>query len=191
MTPEKSLSHLSQKEKRKREPEIEQVSTTSPFLTQKETSDAKLENPMTIDAIEHIAASQGGFVLYHGGLEHDSTLDTIDLDRTGTQQNKPGRTYGGFYLTDNTSRPWAEEYARKRNGNLHGFLIDQNARIFRTEENIDRLSQEDRAIFATKYDLIQGKDLVGRIQYVLLNKNVVKKIAHSPTNIDGGLSAGD
>lgn len=118
---------------------------------------------------------EGGMILYHGWLPDDTTIETIDLNRFGTQQNKKGRTYGGFYLSDESSKDWAEKYASERSGNIHGFLITDSSRMVKIQDwDIDRLSQERREELAKQYDIIQGKDILGRNQYVLLNKNVVK-----------------
>ena len=119
----------------------------------------------------------GGQILYHGGLSTETSIDNIDLDRLGAQQNKKGRTYGGFYLTDDTSKEWSEDYARTRNGNLHGFLIKPTARTIEIiDRDIDRLSAEARTNFARDYDVIKGKDLLKRTEYVLLNKEIVAQI---------------
>ena len=119
-----------------------------------------------------------GFITYHGGLETNLTLDDIDLDREGSQQNKHGRTYGGFYLTDETSRDWTNQYARQRNGNVHAFLISSEAHVLMIEENnIDRLSHDQRLEFSKMYDIIKGHDMMGRTQYVLLNKDVITGVA--------------
>lgn len=130
-----------------------------------------------MDQLKELVSKEGGLLLYHGGLPEETTLETIDLSRSGTQQNKPGRTYGGFYLTDESSKRWSDDYARARNGNVHGFWIDPSSRIVEVNgTNIDRLSQQQRDAYAEKYDLIKGKDLMGRAQFVLLNKDVVKGV---------------
>lgn len=129
----------------------------------------------TMNHLKELVAKEGGMLLYHGGLPDDASLDAIDLQRLGTQQNKRGQTYGGFYLTDETSRSWSEDYARSRTGNMHGFWIAPSSRMLEvTGANIDRLSQQQRDEYAKEYDIIKGKDLLGRAQFVLLNKGVVK-----------------
>lgn len=132
---------------------------------------------ITMEELQRLATAQGGMVLYHGGLPDDCTMDTINLNHEGAQQNKHGRTYGGFYLTDETVQSWPAKYARERNGNLHGFLINPQARIFETGKNIDRLSRAERKKLSENFDLIRGEDLLGRTQYVLLNKTVVQAVA--------------
>jgi hypothetical protein len=152
----------------------------APEVTPEAAKPAEANVPLA--ELEQQAKAEGDLVLYHGGLPEGTTLDGIDLNRSGTQQNKRGATYGGFYLTDESSKKWSEDYAEKRNGVMHGFAIDKNARIDdRGTQQIDRISAEARAIAAEKSDIIKGKDLLGRTQYVILNKDVVKGVGE--TNI--------
>jgi hypothetical protein len=140
---------------------------------------------VSLSDLEAQAKADGDTVLYHGGLPDGTTLDDIDLNRNGTQQNRRGRSYGGFYLTDESSKDWSNSYASQRNGVMHGFAIDKNARIDdRGDQQIDRLSAEDRAEAAKTADVIKGKDLLGRTQYVLLNKDVVKGVGETNINND-------
>lgn len=112
--------------------------------------------------------------LFHGGLPEDATLDQIDLDRAGSQQNKRNRSYGGFYLTDGSSREWSDKYAKQRGAAVHRVRLKAGSRIRSTQENIDRLSERQRAELAKKYDAVRGVDTLGRAQWVLLNKNAVE-----------------
>ncbi len=130
----------------------------------------------TILSLKNSAEHEGGIVLYHGGLPGNIILDQIDCNRLGTKQNKKGRTYGGFYLTDESSRSWSEDYAKQKTGKMHGFLIASSARILETDRVIDRLSQEERNGYALQWDLVKGIDICERTQYVLLNKSVVRDI---------------
>lgn len=135
---------------------------------------------VSLDDLEAQAKANGDTVLYHGGLPEGTTLDDIDLNRNGSQQNKRDRSFGGFYLTDKSSKSWSDKYAMERNGVMHGFAIDKNAQIDdRGKAQIDRLSAEDRAEAAKNFDVIMGKDLLGRTQYVILNKDVVKGVGET------------
>lgn len=126
--------------------------------------------------LEHLTGrdlDQAG-TLYHGGLPHDATLDDIDLEHLGAQQNKSGKDYGGFYLSDSSSRRVAENYAATRSAALHRFRLRPDARMGDMgDRNIDRLSAYERRDLAERYDYIKGKDAFGRTQYTLLNKNAV------------------
>lgn len=145
-----------------------------------ETAPEASKANVSLDALEAQAKADGDTVLYHGGLPEGTTLDGIDLNRNGTQQNKRGQSFGGFYLTDETSKSWSDKYAMERNGVMHGFAIDKNARIDdRGKEQIDRISAEDRAKAAETADIIKGRDLLGRTQYVILNKDVVKGVGET------------
>jgi hypothetical protein len=169
-------------------PQVEESPEATPEAD-KPTEDAP-EAPkanVSLEDLEKQAKADGDTVLYHGGLPEGTTLDGIDLNRNGTQQNRRGQSYGGFYLTDESSKSWSDRYAMERNGVMHGFAIDKNARIDdRGSEQIDRLSAEDRAEAAKHSDIIKGKDLLGRTQYVILNKDVVKGVGE--TNIKEGKS---
>ena len=133
---------------------------------------------LTSKDLKKLINENSGIILYHGGLSDSINLDEIDCDKLG-QQNKKGRTYGGFYLTDEVSRTWSEQFAMTRNGNIHSFLIKSSAKIlFGGNRVIDRLSEEERKEYAKQYDLIQGKDILGRTQYFLLNKTVVIQIGY-------------
>lgn len=115
-----------------------------------------------------------GIKLYHGGLPENATLDSVDLAREGSQQNKRNRSYGGFYLTDETSRDWSESYAKERNSALHELTLKPDARILNEGDKvIDRINKQQREKLSENYDVIQGKDTLGRTQYILLNKDAV------------------
>jgi hypothetical protein len=153
--------------------------TSAPEAEAPKATEAPKANVPLAD-LETQAKADGDTVLYHGGLPDGTTLDDIDLNRNGSQQNKRGRSFGGFYLTDESSKSWSDDYAMKRNGVMHGFVVDKNARIDdRGSQQIDRLSAEDRAEAAKTADVIKGKDLLGRTQYVLLNKDVIKGVGET------------
>lgn len=155
----------------------EQAKNSAPFLIDNNVRKENTSRNIPVVSMEDLrkkAQKEGGVILYHGGLPDDTTIEEIDLDRLGSQQNKEGRTYGGFYLTDESSKNWTEKYANERNGNIHGFLIPDSNRVLEIQDSdIDRLSKEQRTELAKNYDLIKGKDLLGRAQYVLLNKDIV------------------
>jgi hypothetical protein len=127
--------------------------------------------------ISEAAGSPRGLVLYHGGLRQGATLDDIDLGRIGTQQGKGGK-YGGFYLTDESSKSWSEGYAAQRNAGLHAFRLREDAQILdKGDEVIDRLTPARLGIYLDDgYDVVKGKDSLGRTQYVLLNKDAVDEM---------------
>jgi len=132
----------------------------------------KVEQELKEDPTLHI--SSGPVDLFHGGLPHDATLDQVDLERAGSQQNKRNRSYGGFYLTDGSSRDWSEKYAKERGAAVHRIRLKTGSRVRYTQENIDRLNASQRAELAKKYDAVRGLDALGRSQWVLLNKDAVE-----------------
>lgn len=131
--------------------------------------------------------NEGNVELFHGGLPVGTTIEDIDVNRAGDQQNKRRRSFGGFYLTDSTSKSWSDQYARSRGGTNHAFKISPDARIGEISDmngssNIDRISESQRAHMAKSFDVIKGKDLLGRTQYLLLNKDVVSEVIE--TDVD-------
>lgn len=129
----------------------------------------------------------GDVVLHHGGLPAGTTMDDIDVNRRGSQQGKRRRSFGGFYLTDDSSLSWSETYAAGRGGTMHAFKISPDARIGEISDlggksNIDRISEEQREHMAKSFDVIKGKDLLGRTQYLLLNKSVVEEVRETNIN---------
>ncbi len=128
-----------------------------------------------IDGLDEAASSKNFY--YHGGMLTGSTLDNVDMDHLGGQQNKKGRSYGGFYLTNETSRYWSEQYARLFEDNgLFRLRLRDGAKIFRVvgKADIDRLNKETRdALREAGYAMIVGKDVLNRFQAVLLDKSAV------------------
>lgn len=151
-----------------------------------ETPPADTSTNVPLADLEERMERDGGIVLYHGGLPEGTTLDGIDLNRNGTQQNKRGRSFGGFYLTDASSRAWSDQYASQRGGVMHGYGIGPDARILDLSDQgngkTDRVSAEQRAKWAEDYDLVVGNDLLGRKQYLLLNKDVVVGVGETNVN---------
>lgn len=131
--------------------------------------------------------NNGDMELFHGGLPAGTTIEGVDVNRSGDQQRKRRRSFGGFYLTDESSRDWSDQYAKARGGTMHGFKISKNARIGEISDmggssNIDRISEEQRAHMAKSFDVIKGKDLLGRTQYLLLNRDVVEEVTETNVN---------
>ena len=128
-----------------------------------------------MSANDHLSPGQFPTKLFHGGLPHSATLNDVDLNRLGTQQNKRGRSYGGFYLTDQSSKSWSEDYAKQRGAAVHEFTLKPEARVLdHGDRNIDRLSSDERSKMAETHDVVKGKDTLGRNQYALLNKDSVQ-----------------
>lgn len=142
-----------------------------------QTVDNEKNTVISMADLKKISTQTGDVILYHGGLPDDINMGSINLNKIDSKQNKKNKTYGGFYLSDETSKNWSEQYAKTNGNNMHGFLIDKSSRILEiTDRDIDRLSQEKRDEFAKEYDLIKGRDVLGRTQFVLLNKEIVKRL---------------
>jgi hypothetical protein len=113
--------------------------------------------------------------LYHGGLAENSTLKNIDVFRYAKKQQKPGREYGGFYMTADVES--AANYARMNNSEFVGeFVIDPDAKILDLGDDgrVMRIKTKDLHKYLDEgYDLLTGTCL--EREYVLPNKEVVKE----------------
>ena len=112
-------------------------------------------------------------VLYHGGLPHGTSLSDIDLFRVATKQKGcHGGDYAGFYLTD--SMDVAERYnGFSDGGGVFEVKVKSNARVLDYESDVTRIKKDALKEYANDYDLIRGKNVLGKVEYVLLNKNAV------------------
>lgn len=99
-------------------------------------------------------------------------LSDIDLFRIATKQGKHGREYAGFYMTDKKEE--AEHYISSMNGGcLFEICLSSSAKLLEYGNDITRLKKSDLQEYAKDYDVMVGKNLFGRKEYVLLNKNAV------------------
>lgn len=113
---------------------------------------------------------------YHGGLSEDFTIEDLDVSRLAEKQQKKGRNYAGFYLYDETQKAGAETYSQQTGKGLHRFDINEDAKILELG-NIERVTQEQLNEYRKRgYDLVKGTDVRGRVEYILLNKEVVKNV---------------
>ncbi len=115
---------------------------------------------------------------YHGGLSEDFNINDLDVNRLAEKQQKRGRNYAGFYLYDETQKSGAETYSNQTGKGLHRFDIREDANILELG-NIERVTKEQLEEYRKQgYDLIKGKDVRGRTEYVLLNKDVVVNVVN-------------
>jgi hypothetical protein len=129
---------------------------------------------------------------YHAGLEPNATLDDIDITRLAQRQQKKGREYAGFYMSpDLNEGSWALKYSKENpTKGLHEITLNKDAKGFVRESSMERITkQEIEKLQKQGYDYIEGKNMFGQPEYVLLNKNKA-----SMKNINqymfGGLAAG-
>ena len=71
-------------------------------------------------------------VFYHGGLDPKSTIDDIDPFKLAARQNKKGRDYAGFYMSDNVDEgSFALQYHRSKPGSgLHEVRLPSNSKAY-------------------------------------------------------------
>lgn len=117
---------------------------------------------------------------YHGGASPDFNIDSIDLYRKATKQQKKGGEYVGFYMYDEKYKYKTINYAEMANKEDSGILeidIKDDAKIVDYElGSIDRIKKEQLEVYQNQgYDLLRGKSILD-IQYVLLNKDVINSI---------------
>ena len=113
----------------------------------------------------------GEQVFYHGGLPSGSDKSVIDPFKEAKKQNKPGRHYGGFYMTKDID--YAKNYVRHNGGGLFKITIS-GGRSFDMSTGIERIKVDDLKELSKKYDLLYGKEIMGHEVYVLLNPSIIK-----------------
>ncbi|HQB07347.1 MAG TPA: hypothetical protein PK712_05785, partial [Rectinema sp.] len=115
--------------------------------------------------------------LWHGGLPADFDISSLDVMRVAQKQNKKGKNYAGFYLYEESQKAGAEEYARQSGASLHRFDVKPDAKVLELG-NIERIKVEQLQEYASQgYDLLKGKDVRGRVEYILLNKDAITNVA--------------
>jgi len=149
-----------------------------------------------------ITQNTDDIVFYHGGLDKNATVADIDPLRLAQRQNKKGRSYAGFYMSpDLEEGSWALKYARENpNAGLHEIRLPSNAKGYKYEGSMERIKQSVlKDLQKQGYDYIEGTNLFGQPEYVLLNteKATIKEVSgtveglnttRQPLNIDQALA---
>jgi hypothetical protein len=116
-------------------------------------------------------------MLYHGSNNPALSIDDIAVIRNGAKQGKKGRSYGGFYCADNLTH--AMQYANM-SGNtpaIFNVMLCENIKTFHKSGDVTRLSAEYiNSLLIAGYQMIEGKDLFGRNEYVIIDKSAIKSI---------------
>jgi hypothetical protein len=108
-------------------------------------------------------------LLYHGS-NNPLKPENIAIIRNGAKQGKKGRTYGGFYCADNI------EHAMGYGMPLRVTLFS-GIKTFYKSGDITRLSAEYiNSLLNQGYQMVIGKDLFGRKEYVIIDKCVIESI---------------
>ena len=128
-------------------------------------------------------------IFYHGGIESNFSYDKLDLLRASEKQ---GSKYAGFYMYGEENLEGAMKYAQQENSlkktNTKGVAkisLDDNLKIYEKTDfgGITRIKPEElKTLQEQGYDMISGK-MMGKTEYVLLNKNKISSIEFMP--LDG------
>lgn len=132
-------------------------------------------------------------VFYHGGLDPKATLDDIDILKLAQRQQRKGREYAGFYMSpDLNEGSWALKYSKESpTRGLHEITLPKDAKGFVRESGMERITkQEIEKLQKQGYDYIEGKNIFGQSEYVLLNKNKASMKNVSPNNFKSEINWG-
>lgn len=128
------------------------------------------------------AAIDRGQIFLHGSTRGDLTLDDILTDgRTDTKQGKKGRSYGGFYVTDELSE--AERYSRSGDGEATVYEVElkPGSRVLELTRDgqIERLTPEQIKAWRDEgYAAVRGKNIIGtRIETAIIDRSQVARIS--------------
>lgn len=112
---------------------------------------------------------------YHGGVNSDFTVDSVDVLRTAVKQQNKNNSYVGFYMYGEENRDGAFKYAESGNKNVVKLNMEDDLKIFEVPPfSITRITGEQvERLQSLGYDLIGGK-MLGKMEYVLLNKNKIQ-----------------
>lgn len=121
---------------------------------------------------------------WHGGLPSDFNIDELDVMRLASKQQKKGRQYAGFYMYDETQKGGAETYSKQTGQGLHRFDISKSANILELG-NIERVSKDKLLEYQSQgVDILKGVDVRGRVEYILLNKDVIINVVDENNSLN-------
>lgn len=131
-----------------------------------------------------------GLRLLHGTPRSDLTLDDVEIVREGAKQGKRGRRTGGFYTTAVENADQAEQYARMTGeaGQVLDVVVAPGTRILRIDSDIARLSEDQINEWTGQgYGLVIGRDVRGRTEYVIIDRNAIQSVGPQQTAATGVL----
>jgi hypothetical protein len=111
---------------------------------------------------------------YHGGTA-GLTLADLQIIRAGQKQAKPGRVYGGFYITAREDH--AQGYAAMSEApTLYRVTLHEGTDVSHINE-ITRISRETIAYcLSAGVKVVKGKDPRGREELAVLDLSAIKSI---------------
>jgi hypothetical protein len=129
---------------------------------------------------------ESGLSIVHGSGRADLTPDAIQIVRTeGQKQGKKGRTYGGFYGTSQEDAAQAEGYAGMMGGTptTYDVKIKPGTKVLNKTGDVTRLSAAYiNELVSQGYGMVVGKDVRGRTEYVVIDKEAIAGMAARQTD---------
>lgn len=155
--------------------------TPSEFSKQVDNISSITDNYVRQVKLDNLYGGNKKLVFYHGGVESDFSLEKLDVMRLAEKQQKKGGSYAGFYMYSEVNKDGAIRYANQQNNltnttskGLVKIELSSDAKVYEVEPfQITRIRQEKLQELADKgYDVIAGR-MLGKTEYVLLNKSKV------------------
>ena len=111
---------------------------------------------------------------YHGGVNSDFTISSIDIVRPAIKQQNKNNSYVGFYMYGEENRDDAFRYAEVGNKSVVKLNMKDDLKIYELPPfTITRITKEQIQRFQNLgYDFVCGK-MLGKMEYVLLNKEKI------------------
>uniref|UniRef100_UPI004048031B LPD38 domain-containing protein n=1 Tax=Rheinheimera sp. TaxID=1869214 RepID=UPI004048031B len=126
-----------------------------------------------------------GLTLLHGSPKATMNINDVQIIRTGQKQGKSGRSYGGFYATSEADIEQAKHYANMGDGvpTVYNINVKPGTKVLNKTGDITRLSETYiDELKSQGYGLVVGKDPRGKIEYVVIDKNVISDIKARETD---------
>ena len=142
---------------------------------------------LTESQLKRIILNESNLTFYHGGLPIDATLSDIDVLRSSVRQQKGKTDFGGFYMSPDIGKnSFAVKYHEANNGSgLHQITLPSDSKVYEYPYNMERIPRDDlKDLLSKGYDYISGKNVFGKPEYILLNKDRVTLKLIPPNDMD-------
>jgi hypothetical protein len=152
--------------------------TVAPAVEPAPVEAAPVEAAPVEAAPEVVSEPEAVPTLYHGGRS-GLTLDDIDIIREpgATKQGKKGRVYGGFYATANPEEAQGYADMAGEGNTVYEVNLKPDAVVEQKEGDITRLTPAQISDYRARgVDVVVGKDVRGRTEHVVINKDAVTSL---------------